>query len=112
MKADSEYQKYKQEAEQQIPAIKNAFAAFLADRANAKAAAQSTVNKCVKESEETKRNLESLSGRIMETLAEISRLTSEKQMLENSIIENQAKVEKDIETSLLAKQEALSLIHI
>ena len=42
----------------------------------------------------------------METLAEISRLTSEKQMLENSIIENQAKVEKDIETSLLAKQEA------
>lgn len=106
LKADSEYQKYKQEAEQQIPAIKNAFAAFLADRANAKAAAQSTVNKCVKESEETKRNLESLSGRIMETLAEISRLTSEKQMLENSIIENQAKVEKDIETSLLAKQEA------
>ena len=52
LKADSEYQKYKQEAEQQIPAIKNAFAAFLADRANAKAAAQSTVNKCVKESEE------------------------------------------------------------
>lgn len=39
LKADSEYQKYKQEAEQQIPAIKNAFAAFLADRANAKAAA-------------------------------------------------------------------------
>lgn len=106
LKADEEYQQYKQEAEQQVPAIKNSFAAFLAEHANAKAVAKSTVEKCVKEGEETKRNMENLSGRAMETLAEISRLTSEKQALENNIIENEAQVEQEVEDSLLAKKEA------
>ena len=106
LKADEEYQQYKHEAEQQTPAIKNAFANFLAERARSKAAAKSTVEKCVKESEETKRNMESISGRVMETLSEISRLTSEKQALENNIIENEAQVEQEVEDCLLAKKEA------
>ena len=106
LKADEEYKRYQEKADQRIPAIKQEFADFLAERAATKAAARSTVDKCVSEGEDTRRQLETISTQLMETLAEIARLTAEQQSLENSIIEQEAQIEGDNERTVQAKKAA------
>lgn len=103
--AEGDYRACKQQADQEIPALRNRLSRFLEERRQDLLTAEQQVDKCENEAAASAMSMEKLGRQLMELSAEISAVAVEVQTQEVAMAEAVSAAEAEAETTLAAHKE-------